>query len=756
MPAITLKPLDQVPAFTLANRDVSIAVEQKTGWIRSLYFQARKVDLFQQLRQGIPGYVGGLRIYDELDERWYSDLNDPFTVSAMRRRGNRITFTKKFRGAPFTLCVTLLLEKDALHWEVEARKNAPRVADRSLRVHFLWPIIAGWDVWAPAYGAEFTFDGMTSFEYMHIQVPYVSNREIILPMISHFHKQLDVGFSLLEPMDARVPAAKFQFSNGEKCYNWGSMAKDIRSAPVLEAVNYYIGLVGKRPMRTKVMLMFHEGDWRPGLGKVFKRWKAFFVPTSDTIYKNEGTFTCEGVQTADALQRCRDFGIKTLEVHGHFQDYCDYFQEGKETWYTNWARESFALKHKKDMTLEEINRFFATHTDEEIAAELKGLRPIDPNNNYQKVRHHRADIKARLDKLARAGVGCYWYFNYTDGYRPRVEREWPDSIAKNENGTCQPSGWHNSHNMNADPRWSFGRHMIRDAKSIFETYPALSGFFLDCFRHYEIDFAHDDGVTVVNHKPAYSMNFSYDDVERIIKRYMIPRKLGSFANKPQSIRSMRWTDGVLLEGDGDYGEEKYFWACLSKPLFFMWTSDKKSNDENLRRCILHGCYPKYAFDKKLSYAQNRAHFAQYLPLCAQFKRRTFCFEKDPLRVPAGSRGKLYTLPNGDYIAGIMSEFLAPGDRVRYARTPHAVFRVARGADVGQAGVMLPGDRTWRRVKFHFDGTFVYVPLAGYRNCAAVRLFVTRTSGKPIGPQLFRDGVDYCGDPESSYCDRNER
>ena len=756
MPAITLKPLDQVATYTLENRDVSIAVEQKTGWIRSLVFKAKKIDLFQQLRQGIPGYVGGVRVYDERDERWFSDLNDAFTVSDVRKRGNKITFTKKFRGAAFTLFITLILEKDAFHWEVKAEKNSSRVADRSLRVYFQWPLIAGWDVWAPAYNGEFTFDGMSSFEYMYVQIPYVSNKEVVLPMISHFSKKLDVGYSMMEPIDAKVPAAKFQFANGEKCYNWGSMAKDIRTAPVLETVNYYIGLVGQRPMNTKIMLMFHGGDWRPGLGKVFQRWHEYFVPTSDTIYQNEGTFSCEGIQTADAIRRCKDFGIKTLEVHGHFQDYCDYYQAGKDTWYTNWSRETFALKHKKDMTLEQINAFFATHTDEEIAADLRGIAPVDPNNVYQKVRHHRADIKARLDKLAKAGVGCYWYFNYTDGYRVRVEKEWPDAIARNENGTYQPSGWHNSHNMNSDPRWSFGRHMIRDAKRIFETYPALSGFFLDCFRHFEIDFAHDDGVTVVNHKPAYSMNFSYDDVEKKIKQYMIPRKLGSFANKPQSVRSMRWTDGVLLEGDGDYGEEKFLWACISKPLFFMWTSDKKSNDENLRRCILHGCYPKYAFDNKLTYEQNKAHFAQYLPLCAQFKRRTFCFEPDPMRVPLGSRGKLYTLPGGDYIAGIMSEALAAGDKVKYAKTPYAVFRVARGADIGKVGVMVPGDRKWRPTKFQFDGTFVYVPLEGYKNCSAVRLFVTRHSGKKIGAEPFREGVDYCGDPESSFCERNER
>jgi hypothetical protein len=70
--------------------------------------------------------------------------------------------------------------------------------------------------------------------------------------------------------------------------------------------------------------------------------------------------------------------------------------------------------------------------------------------------------------------------------------------------------------------------------------------------------------------------------------------------------------------------------------------------------------------------------------------------------------------------------------------------------------MAPGDRKWRIVKHRFDGTFVYVPLQGYKNCAVVRLFVTRTSGRKIGAERFREGVDYCGDPESAFSERNQR
>ncbi|MGH7145747.1 MAG: helix-turn-helix transcriptional regulator [Planctomycetota bacterium] len=748
MPAVQLQPLETTALFALKNDDITIGVEQSTGFIRTMTWNKTGLDLFKQVRQNLPATIGGLRIYDEKDEKWYSDLNDPFTLSKMRQEGPAVRFSKRFAGAPFKIDVTLRLEADALHWEIYAVKNSAAVADRSLRFYFFLPLIAGWEFWAPAWQGEFTFDGMSSFEYMYVQIPYVSNKEIVLPAVSHYNPALDVGFTMLEPIDAQVPAAKFQFENGQKCFNWGSMKKDIRTVPVLEAVNYYVGLVGDRPMSTKVMVMFHGGDWRPGVGKIYNKYREFFDPSSDTIYKYEGVFSCEGVQTADEIQRCKDFQIKTLEVHGHFENYCDYFQDGRDSWITNDAKERYFHLHKKEgCTEQQVVDFYANHSDEQIAEHL-GI-PL------KSVRHHRSDIKARLQKLADAGVGLYWYFNYTDGFRPTVEKRWPDSIAHNEDGTPQPSGWHMSHNMNADPRWSFGQFAIESARKIVDTYPMLNGFFLDCFRHFEIDFAHDDGITVVNNKPAYSMNFSYDGAEAVIKPLLIERNMATFANKPQSVRSMRWSDGVLLEGSGDVHEEKFFWACVAKPLFFMWTRDEKSIDENLRRAVYNGSFPKYAADADKSYAENKALFDRYLPLCGQFRRRVLCFEPDPLRVPKGSRAKLYTVGD-DYVAGIMSEYLEADDQVVYGHLPHAVFRVARGHDVTRVGVMLPGDTEFRSAEFKFNGTFIFVPMKDYKNCAAVRLFVTKNSGKAIGAGRFQASVDYCGDPESSFSERNER
>ena len=746
--------------WRLENADVWMDIERATGLIRSMHFKRAGQDLFRQIRGGIPGYAGTLRIFDERDDRWYDDLRTPFTVSAASKRGNVVRLTRRYRGAPFTVRVTMRMEEDGLHWEVEAAKVG-RAADRSLRVHFCLPLVAGWDVWAPCRFGERTFDGMTPFEFMYVQVPYVSDQEIILPMVSHYHRGLGVGYSVVEPIDANVPAAKFVFNNGDKCFNWGTMHKDPRTVPMLEAVNYYIGLVGRRPMRTGVMVLFHEGDWRPGLGKVYRRWREYFDPWNPAIYDREGCFLCGGVQNADEVDRLVAMGLKTMEVHGHFQDYGDYFQQGRRRWHRIGVREG--IYHKmvaarrevertplgdwvpSSVTADDVEAFLRTHTDAETAAYL-GL--AGPQDLY----HERDDIRRRLKILSDAGIACHWYFNYTDGYRPRVERDWPDSISKDEDGRPVPSGWYMCHNMNADPRWSFGRFCHESARRIFEEYPMLAGFFMDCFRHYEIDFAHDDGVTVVNGKAAYSMNHSYDDIERLIKETVLkPRNLTSFANKPMSIRSMRYCDGQLLEGDGDIYEEKFFWASIACPIFYLWGDPNRSTDEFLRRCVLNGAWPTLVARTDA----NIALYQRYLPLFAQFRRRVFCFEPDPMRVPRHSRGKLYTVPDG-YVAGIMAEAVDEDDRVAYGRTPYALFRVERGHDVGRVGVQYPGDGEMRDAAFKFDGTFVAVPLRDYSNCAVVRLFVTGRGRRKIGPDVFQTRARMCADPESAFEDISER
>ena len=704
----------------LENEAVSLAVEKATGWIRSLYFKRRKVDLFQIRRQNIPGYLGYLRVCDERDGRWYSDLTDRFRIVSASKRRNRIKLTKRFTGAPFVLTVTLALDDDGLLWQVQATKANAKVADRSMRVGFNVPLQTAWHVWAPCRDGDFVFDGMDDFNFNHVQVSYVSPRDVILPMVSHYSRELDVGYSMLEPLDARVPRASFVFENGDKGFNWGSARKPAESMQTLEAINSYIGLVGDRPMTTQVLLLFHAGDWRHGLKQVYERYREHFDPDSPEIYDCEGVFHCGGIEVGDDPKAHTDLGLKTLEVHGHFSTYSDYHQEGQDRWlrigtlerlYHKWRAEG------KEKDAHEVWEWANSHSAKEIAAEL-GCP--DPESLY----HTRGHITQQLERIADAGICPFWYFNYSDGFHPVAEARWPDAICRDADGSPIPSGWHMCHNLNPDPSTSFGRFCEQSARKILAEHPTLKGFFLDCFRHYEIDFAHDDGITVVDHRPAYSVNFSYDELTRRIKEHMksLGRPLSMFANKPQTIRSMRHVDGVLLEGDGDVAEEKYFWACIAKPIFFMWTSDQRPTDENLRRAVLHGCFPKMARGGGRSHDEMVALYARYLPLYEQFRRRVLCFEPDPLRVPRGARGRLFTVADG-YVAGIVTPHVDSDDEVRYATTPRVQFHVRRARRVARAGVMYPGDKTMRHLPFDRDGAVITAPLADYKNCAVVKLFV---------------------------------
>ena len=112
-------------------------------------------------------------------------------------------------------------------------------------------------------------------------------------------------------------------------------------------------------------------------------------------------------------------------------------------------------------------------------------------------------------------------------------------------------------------------------------------------------------------------------------------------------------------------------------------------------------------------------------------------------MPKGCRAKLYTVGD-NYVASIVNLNIGEGDQMKYHGTPNAIFRVQRGHDVGKVGVMYPGDAAWRVIKPIFNGTFLVVPMGGFK------LFVTKKTGKKIGNQPFPTVIDYCGDPQSAF------
>ncbi len=711
----------------VAGNGFRVLLDGATGWMRSLRWGASGADLFAQLRRPIEGYIGGICVFDESSRRWYSDFETGAHVKWLRRTARSAVFEKRFRGAPFSVRVEFAAKGSCLDWEVELRQDGGRASIRQVKVVFFLPLIAGWDVWAPAAGVPFTFDGMTSFEFMYNQGPYFGNREVAVPVFCHYSGKLDVGFTVCEHFDRNIPSAKFQFSNGERHFNWSQYfsVPHWEDYPYLETVHSYIGMRGSAPCRTGIRLLFHGGDWRLGMGKVVRLYKRYFFPPTDAAWDRAGVFHCGGVHTVKELDRAIPLGLKYLELHGHFPWYGEYFPE-EEEWETVRSLEDRLLGRSGD-------------------ANLRG----------GEARLNRERIAEAVRTFKERGVSTHYYINFSDGYRPEVEKRWPECMAMTEAGEPAPSGWHFCHLMNPDPSKPFGRHILRNAADAIAAYPGLDGFFLDCFRHFELDTGADDGVTAVNGKPAYNISFGLARLQEKLSRLLVKRGLDCFANKPRTIQTMRFVDGMLLEGSGEESEAKYFWCCVAKPFYYMWTTKDKPEEEYLKRCVVLGGWPKlpngkwrtddreFEFWKKL--------YGAYLPLYEHFRRRVVCFEKDPVKFSCGLHGQIYVRPDGDYVAGVATDWTSIFDQGgRRVVAPYVAFRLERDERLGDVRIHYAGEPSPRRSDFYrTKNGLLVVDMPDFRT-AAVVILRPGSGSRCLGERELRDTHDYCGDPTSAF------
>jgi len=733
-----LRPLDQTPTFTVKGKHGEIVVEQDTGRLRgmSILRGKEKIDLFAQARGKNRGYIGGLRIYDELDRCWYDDFNsEPQVLNAvLSKRGDKLTLEKRYRGCPFHVKLEFAFRGAALDWNVTLMQD--QEVNREVRVEFFVPLISGWMLWTAAnckadadaagLNTPWPFDGMSSFEYMYNQGPYFADREVLLPVFSMYNAKLDAGLTFSEHIERNIPASKFQFSNADRAFNWGFQEQPhTQDLPYFEHVHYYIGMHGQKPCKTGGIIYFHGGHWRPGLGLVYKRYQEYFDPPVPAVWERAGVFECGSIFTADRVEDFKSFGGRYLEVHGHFPFYGDYFYTDSKVWH--------GIDYLED----------------------KFLKRLDPKKKYLKLT--RPLMVEKLKQLKEAGISNHLYLNYTDGFQPWIEKNFPDSICKYENGSYGPSGWRFCHCINPDPAFSYGKWAIKQIERAIKHYgDNLDGFFLDCFRHFELDFGHTDGVTMVNNKAAYSNNWALTRIQEKVGALFQKYNRDSFANKPRTIQNMRHVDAVLLEGHGDGAEVKFYFACIAKPIFFMWTGLSKPQEEFLKRSVIYGAWPRDPLfegstpeEREQSKRRWRALYAKYLPLYRLFKGRVLCFEPDPIDFSDGIYGQIYTLPDGSYIVGCMTDWISSNDTLRFEMPKELRFKLRGQEKLNEIFVFYPGDPNPHRVQAIDAGEWRVVPLEKFTCAAAI---VIRQGGNAAARRRksLRDRSDHCGDPVSAF------
>jgi hypothetical protein len=392
----------------------------------------------------------------------------------------------------------------------------------------------------------------------------------------------------------------------------------------------------KKDIETSLLISTHPADWRPALGWVYSRYKEYF-DADPSFDRWDGSFLSgypmmKDTLTPEQLRHTyagrRERGARWEELHGHFSWYGLMIPDPDVK---SWSNESHPMP---DTTMT------------------------------------RAKIAEHCKLTKEFGIGTFLYYNVTESEHWYASQRFKDSLAKSEAG--KPIGAFQSQTypdkracwlMNADPATGFGKFMIEQARDMVESYPAAAGFFWDVYgRSYMFDFAHDDGITMVNNKPAYYPEFMY---QRLMQDYIRPmlRAKGMLitANKPVTVVSTKGLDGIMTMEEAPK-EDNPAWITAQSYLglnrHVMILEDDPGNAEMMYlHCLRYGM-----FDTDIDPASAPAEVSarnvelakKYRPFIEKFRGKQWIFYPQALELPANVEGNVFRLKDGSVMITMVS------------------------------------------------------------------------------------------------------
>lgn len=687
--------------FWVAGNDtLEIALSKKSGTVERLIDRVSKEDYCNQKVSGaVPAReidvgqrVVGLVLFDELRRQEFSDLTQTPKIDQFRATSSggvvRASFRKTFLGAEFVVAETYTITGDHVRWDVKVSKT--KGADRTLRVIQVVPLPLGpYQGWSAISDAPFSIKPYTPFAIEYGQSVSGSVGEVrwrtLIPSVVFYSQQKKRAISFTHPFE--VPAVRIRFLNNTSAkadFHWNSRLYPPEERPYLQVVNEYLGLRDNKDVETSLLIASHDANWRPALGWIYSKYREYFDPDPkfdqwDGVYVHGYDLMKDSYSEADRrkiLEYRRKHGALWEEQHGHFPWYGLMIPKPEvKTWMSeSHPREGF------------------TNSREKIAAHAR------LNNEY--------------------GIGTYIYYNITEAEYWYAEKEFSSDIAKDENGI--PIGAYKAADhpgkracwlMHADPTSPFGKHMIAQAKEMVEAYPALGGFFWDVYgRSYMFDFAHDDGITMVNNKPAYYTGFMF---ERMMQQHIGPmlraKGMGFTVNKPTTIVHCKGIDGVMSrERTPDMEVPPWIvaqaYTGLNRHVMILDGGSGGHAEKLLLNCLRYGMFYSQISSrgedrKPLTPAQiaaNEKIAETYLPFIQRFRGKKWVFHPRALELPKHTDGNIFRSKDGSVIITMVDYWRAYRGVDGFSENVRVICRLPDAKDMKHVYVAsIDGHKVWK-------------------------------------------------------------
>ena len=620
-------------AWLLTNRKCSISISRDDGTLAGFILKKgrEQIDIWR-------GQRGGISVYDELDEKEYSDrATEIASVSGRldRRSPKRIVLSikKRYRGAPFTLAQRIVMAADHVRLDVEVRKTSGRPRSIQVRFTFPFPMLPSrylseqynqdegfhpWTLWAPTFEAPYVKARQNDVRRQDFVYNLGAGRGgITVPIVSAYLPEVDIGYSLISPLEVYKPKLVFEVERefGDEWY--------LAQEAAISAATYHLALRDRRPAKASIILVPHQGDWRPGLGWLCKNYKEYFIPTNRKIVQQEGVmlYAMPCWPEAKIKEWKKKMGLRWQEVR-YEERFGDYIPE-REPWTEDaWKSKEHPERELKNLTYKRMNDY--------------------------------------LHVLHRNGIYGFAYFQVGGDIERNfcTENDFEEFVMERKDGRpwpgCSyPDGIRKTWLVNPVPNSRWEKHILGQAKGIFEKYPLMAGLFVDqlCYRFW--DYGRDDGMTMVHNRPVYNNHLSYMAILRKLHAILKRRGKTAFGNGPTTVEVQRYIDGVMAECRLEFlGVQAYL--AIRKPLVMLTT---KISD--FKWCLKYGAFPHVLPDgnrwpnRRKCEPEYVKAFRAYLPLFELMRGRQWVLTPHALTLPEGLDGNIFKTPNRDYLISLI-------------------------------------------------------------------------------------------------------
>jgi hypothetical protein len=689
----------------------TVRVDQKSGNVVSLRLREAE-EMAKAHPAGGETPFGYLEVIDLHDHRTYNPLVVRSTVVDWKVTGSgdatEITFVQEYDGAPFRIVQTFRATPVGVRWEAALRLRDGEKANRSVQVNWVLPLPTTWQFWGPNRTEASSTNGVMPYRYVYGHSD-PGPTEIVIPLVGVWGK--GAGAAVFSPPDVRKCQISFDVYT-QNCIDASTgVFRRVEDLQSLHVAHHMVGLRPGKDLTLAVCIAGTRPDWRGVLGHYVTSYPEYFEPMPQ-VRKYEGMYAITtpnawqgkntrpvrpggaasqpatdrqgrpgaqsrpGSQTQAGAQtrpyrpqrRREDFvaaGTTCVEVHSHFLEYGYY-----------------------------INDEVVANRDLEFRCRPHSDGPMTYAGNRQVV-----------DDMLANGIAPFLYFYNVHSQADTIEKRYPTDLMLDEHGKPEIQ-FNGEPAVHAQPESPFGRNLIDQLHRLIKAYPQVPGFFVDNYAIQKIDFAHDDGVTMVHDRPGYDLNRNHQDVGTLC--HQIAHKAGKvmMVNKLATVESAKGADMVLVEGCDFETFAATAMACCNRSLFPLnWEyPDRALANERCLQCMLiWGGTPSTIV------ARDPALLKAYRPLTDAMIGKRWVFDEDPLTLPAGYDGQVFRVD---------------------PHAPHAGDVVVSVVDV---------KRSWKDAKFT-EGLTVTVRLPEAGELQKVTWLSAETSAE--GPQpveVTRDG-----------------